>query len=73
MIPLAFPYGDLSDVVIPHHGTADFRLKYAATDHWGVEGYVENLSNKVYVSNVILSTGNAAPDISYGAPSSLSD
>ena len=67
-IPLSFPYGELNDVVIPSHSTVDLRLKYAAAANWAIEGYATNLTNKVYISNVILSTGAAAPDISYGAP-----
>jgi iron complex outermembrane receptor protein len=66
-IPLAFPYGTLSDVVIPSHETVDFRLKYS-NGAWSVEGYGENLANKVYVADVILSANGAAPDIAYGAP-----
>ncbi len=67
-IPLSFPFANLSDVVIPGHGTADVRLTYDSDANWSVQGYVTNITNRVYISNAMLSVGSAAPGFSYGPP-----
>jgi len=44
---------------IPAHTTLDFRLAYKAAEHWRVEAFVTNLTNRLYVSGV--SAGSSEP------------
>lgn len=44
---------------IPSHATLDFRLAYKASEHWRVEAFVTNLTNRLYVTGV--SAGSTEP------------
>ncbi len=55
---------------IPEHTVMDFRLAYATGEHWRVEGFVKNLDDEVYLTN-IGGGGSATPylsTMSFGAP-----
>jgi iron complex outermembrane receptor protein len=56
------------DTQLESHATADFRLTYAAAEHWMVEAYVTNLTNKVYVAAINFPPQPSATDLLYGAP-----
>jgi iron complex outermembrane receptor protein len=56
------------DTQLQSHSTADFRLTYAAPEHWAVQAYVTNLTNKVYVAAISLPPQPSANDLLYGAP-----
>jgi len=56
------------DQVIPAHSTWDFRLTYAAPEHWSLEGYVTNFTNSVYLSGVNANPQPAPAELSYGPP-----
>jgi iron complex outermembrane receptor protein len=44
---------------IPSHGTLEMRVAYAAGEHWRVEAFVTNLTNKLYVLGV--AAGQSTP------------
>jgi iron complex outermembrane receptor protein len=56
------------DTQLESHGTADLRLTYAAAEHWKVEAYVTNLTNKIYVAAITFPPQPSANDLLYGAP-----
>ncbi len=56
------------DQVLPSHSTLDAHLTYAMADRWSIEGYMTNLTNRIYVATIQLSPQPTANGLLYGPP-----
>ena len=56
------------DTQMKSHNTLDFRLTYTAPEHWSVQGYVTNLTDREYVASISASPQPAANGLLTGAP-----
>ena len=52
---------------IPAHGTTDLNISYQSNGNWQLQGYITNLLNVLYVSNVYQSTDGIG-EYTQGAP-----
>jgi iron complex outermembrane recepter protein len=53
---------------VPGHDVLDARLSLYINDHYTVEGFVTNLTDKTYITSQVQASSNSAAGIIYGAP-----
>lgn len=64
---LATPFPSVASIV-PARDVFDARLSFAPSDHWRVEAFVSNFTDKTYIAAQVQNSSSADGGIIYGAP-----
>ena len=56
------------NTLVPSHDVFDAKLTYSINDRYSIQGFVDNLTDKVYIASQIQNSSSADGGIIYGAP-----